>query len=125
MNSPGPGRRCRAAQRAQEVLASDAVRESPQPALRRLRPAASKRAAKNEEFFTRRSGVIRYLPPQFEYWSWHRDCRHFRPFTRIAGSFQVLISYPTLIEKLPILAFPDQNHPFVDGNKRVGHAAME
>ena len=27
--------------------------------------------------------------------------------------------YPTLIEKAA------ENHPFVDGNKRVGHAAME
>ncbi len=34
--------------------------------------------------------------------------------------------YPTLIEKAAALAFSlVQNHPFVDGNKRVGHAAME
>jgi len=34
--------------------------------------------------------------------------------------------YPTLIEKAGALCFSlVQNHPFVDGNKRVGHAAME
>ena len=34
--------------------------------------------------------------------------------------------YPTLVEKAAALCFSlVQNHPFVDGNKRVGHAAME
>jgi death-on-curing protein len=34
--------------------------------------------------------------------------------------------YPTLVSKASALAFSlIQNHPFVDGNKRVGHAAME
>ena len=34
--------------------------------------------------------------------------------------------YPTLIEKAAALSFSlVQNHPFIDGNKRVGHAAME
>ncbi len=34
--------------------------------------------------------------------------------------------YPTLIEKAAALCFSlVQNHPFIDGNKRVGHAAME
>jgi death on curing protein len=34
--------------------------------------------------------------------------------------------YPTLIEKASALAFSlIKNHPFLDGNKRVGHAAME
>jgi death on curing protein len=34
--------------------------------------------------------------------------------------------YPSLSEKAAILAYLlIQNHPFVDGNKRVGHAAME
>ena len=34
--------------------------------------------------------------------------------------------YPTLASKAGALAFSlIQNHPFVDGNKRVGHAAME
>lgn len=34
--------------------------------------------------------------------------------------------YPTLIEKAGTLCFSlIQNHPFVDGNKRLGHAAME
>ncbi len=34
--------------------------------------------------------------------------------------------YPTLIEKAGALCFSlIQNHPFVDGNKRLGHAAME
>ncbi len=33
--------------------------------------------------------------------------------------------YPTLAAKAAILGFAlIQNHPFVDGNKRVGHAAM-
>jgi len=34
--------------------------------------------------------------------------------------------YPTVLEKAVALAFSlIKNHPFVDGNKRVGHAAME
>jgi death-on-curing protein len=34
--------------------------------------------------------------------------------------------YPTLIEKASALGFSlIRNHPFVDGNKRTGHAAME
>lgn len=34
--------------------------------------------------------------------------------------------YPTLVTKAAALAFLIvQNHPFVDGNKRTGHAAME
>lgn len=34
--------------------------------------------------------------------------------------------YPTLIEKAAVLGFAIiQGHPFSDGNKRVGHAAME
>jgi death-on-curing protein len=34
--------------------------------------------------------------------------------------------YPTLVEKASALGFSlIQNHPFVDGNKRTGHAAIE
>jgi death on curing protein len=34
--------------------------------------------------------------------------------------------YPTLVDKAAALGFSlIQNHPFVDGNKRVGHAAVE
>ena len=34
--------------------------------------------------------------------------------------------YPTIIEKAAALGFSlIQNHPFVDGNKRTAHAAME
>lgn len=34
--------------------------------------------------------------------------------------------YPTLADKATALGYSlIQNHPFVDGNKRVGHAAME
>lgn len=34
--------------------------------------------------------------------------------------------YPTLIDKAAALCFwLVLNHPFVDGNKRIGHAAME
>ncbi|MCK5720160.1 MAG: type II toxin-antitoxin system death-on-curing family toxin [Thiomargarita sp.] len=34
--------------------------------------------------------------------------------------------YPTLIEKVAALGFSlIKNHPFVDGNKRIGHAAIE
>lgn len=34
--------------------------------------------------------------------------------------------YPTLVDKASALGFSlIQNHPFIDGNKRVGHAAME
>jgi death-on-curing protein len=33
--------------------------------------------------------------------------------------------YPTLVEKTAALAFSlAMNHPFVDGNKRIAHAAM-
>lgn len=34
--------------------------------------------------------------------------------------------YPTVVEKAAALGFTlVQNHPFLDGNKRVGHTAME
>ncbi len=34
--------------------------------------------------------------------------------------------YPTLAEKAAALCFSlVMNHPFVDGNKRIGHAAVE
>ncbi len=34
--------------------------------------------------------------------------------------------YPTLIEKASALGFGlIKNHPFLDGNKRIGHASME
>ncbi|WP_069472389.1 type II toxin-antitoxin system death-on-curing family toxin [Candidatus Marithrix sp. Canyon 246] len=34
--------------------------------------------------------------------------------------------YPTLIEKVSALGFSlINNHPFIDGNKRIGHAAIE
>jgi death on curing protein len=34
--------------------------------------------------------------------------------------------YPTLVEKAATLCFSIvKNHPFLDGNKRVGHAVME
>ncbi len=34
--------------------------------------------------------------------------------------------YPTIVEKASALGFSlIQNHPFADGNKRTGHAAME
>jgi death-on-curing protein len=34
--------------------------------------------------------------------------------------------YPTIVEKAASLGFSlIKNHPFVDGNKRAGHAAME
>ena len=34
--------------------------------------------------------------------------------------------YPTIVEKAAILGFSlITNHPFLDGNKRIGHAAME
>ena len=34
--------------------------------------------------------------------------------------------YPTIVEKTAALGFAlIKNHPFIDGNKRTGHAAME
>ncbi|WP_246844273.1 type II toxin-antitoxin system death-on-curing family toxin [Hydrocoleum sp. CS-953] len=34
--------------------------------------------------------------------------------------------YPTVIDKAAALGFLIiMNHPFIDGNKRIGHAAME
>ena len=42
------------------------------------------------------------------------------------ATFGVVDLYPTLPEKAAALAFSlVQGHPFVDGNKRVAHAAME
>ena len=42
------------------------------------------------------------------------------------ASFDGVDLYPSLAEKAAALAYSlIQNHPFVDGNKRVGHAAME
>lgn len=32
---------------------------------------------------------------------------------------------PTLVDKAAALGFSLINHPFTDGNKRIGHAAME
>lgn len=41
-------------------------------------------------------------------------------------TFAGLDLYPTLVDKAAALCFSVvENHPFVDGNKRVGHAAME
>jgi death-on-curing protein len=45
-----------------------------------------------------------------------------QPKVTVAGSDV----YSTLVEKAAALCFSlVRNHPFVDGNKRVGHAAME
>ena len=42
------------------------------------------------------------------------------------GTFDGQYFYPTVIEKAAALCFSlIQNHPFIDGNKRVGHAVME
>jgi death on curing protein len=41
-------------------------------------------------------------------------------------TFDTAELYPTVVEKAAALGFSlIQNHPFVDGNKRIGHAAME
>ena len=41
-------------------------------------------------------------------------------------SFAGVDLYPTLTDQAAALGFSlIQNHPFVDGNKRIGHAAME
>ena len=42
------------------------------------------------------------------------------------GTFEGKEPYPDLVTKAAALGFSlIQNHPFVDGNKRVGHAAVE
>ncbi len=42
------------------------------------------------------------------------------------ATFDGVDLHPTLVEKAAALGFAlVANHPFVDGNKRVGHAAME
>jgi death on curing protein len=42
------------------------------------------------------------------------------------ASFDSVDLYPSLAEKAAALAFSlVSNHPFVDGNKRIGHAALE
>ena len=41
-------------------------------------------------------------------------------------SFENVDLYPSLPEKAAALAFsPINNHPFIDGNKRIAHASME
>ncbi len=41
-------------------------------------------------------------------------------------TFEEAELYPTLADKAAALGFSlISNHPFVDGNKRIGHAAME
>ncbi len=40
-------------------------------------------------------------------------------------SFGGVDLYPTLAEKAALCFSLVMNHPFVDGNKRIGHAAME
>lgn len=62
---------------------------------------------------------------------WHDRCS--RP--RCSGSFSCAAAddfrrrrplYATVVEKAAALGFSIiQNHPFVDGNKRAGHASME
>jgi death-on-curing protein len=42
------------------------------------------------------------------------------------ATFDGVDLYPTLIAKAAALGFSlIQSHPFIDGNKRIGHAAME
>jgi len=42
------------------------------------------------------------------------------------ASFDDVELYPTLVDKAAALGFSlIRNHPFVDGNKRIGHAALE
>jgi death-on-curing protein len=46
--------------------------------------------------------------------------------SQLRQTFSGVDLYPTLIEKAVVLGFSlIKNHPFVDGNKRVGHAALE
>ena len=41
------------------------------------------------------------------------------------ATFDSVDLYPTIIDKAAVLAFGlAMNHPFVDGNKRIAHAAM-
>ncbi len=41
-------------------------------------------------------------------------------------TFDQIDLYPTLADKAAALAYSlIQNHPFIDGNKRIGHAALE
>jgi len=41
-------------------------------------------------------------------------------------TFDAVDLYPTIVEKAAALCFSFvSNHPFTDGNKRIGHAAME
>jgi death on curing protein len=42
------------------------------------------------------------------------------------ATFDMIDLYPTLVDKAATLCFSIvMGHPFIDGNKRVGHAAME
>jgi death-on-curing protein len=43
-----------------------------------------------------------------------------------AATFDGVELYPTIVSKAAALGFSlIQGHPFIDGNKRIGHAAME
>jgi death-on-curing protein len=51
---------------------------------------------------------------------------HSSPPSPSQGHFGGTDLYPTLIEKAAALCFVlVRSHPFIDGNKRTGHAAME
>ena len=46
--------------------------------------------------------------------------------TQPMATFDGVELYPTLVAKAAALGFSlIQGHPFIDGNKRIGHAAME
>jgi death-on-curing protein len=46
--------------------------------------------------------------------------------SQLRQTFSGVDLYPTLFEKAAVLGFSlIKNHPFIDGNKRVGHAALE
>jgi death-on-curing protein len=49
----------------------------------------------------------------------------YSPLAQPLMTFDQLDLYPTLAAKAGALAYSlIQNHPFIDGNKRIGHAAM-
>ena len=61
------------------------------------------------------------VQPEFVTWAHSRSA-----VAQPSSEFEGVELYPTLVEKAAVLCFSlVQNHPFIDGNKRIGHAAME
>lgn len=76
------------------------------------------------------SEVLEIYRRVMEQWGGTTGVRDFGALESAVAQPQMTFSgedlYPALIEKAAALGYSIiQNHPFIDGNKRTGHAAME